>query len=191
MLTVHPRGSVAVPEQHLRTQWIRGNVSTVTLRGWFFQGDNLSIAALCRLQSVSSDRPHFCFIFMGLVLGRRVYFSTHNPLSASGFIYSIHGRIFRQTLIGRMAFVFLKFRRRAFLEPHFRARSVPFFLCCPVLFRAFISKLKSTRLKFTSVLRLRIRQSHPVHTACHPPPSGPFWASWINFLESEVRPRVI
>ncbi len=83
-------------EQHLRTQWIRGNVSVETLCGRFSQGDNLSIAALCRLQSVSSDRPHFCFVFAGLVLGRRVYFSTHNLSSAGGFIYSIRGRIIRQ-----------------------------------------------------------------------------------------------
>ncbi len=53
----------------------------------------------------------------------------------------------RRTLIGRTAFAFLKFRRRAFLEQHIRARSVLFFLCCPVWFRASISKLKSTRLK--------------------------------------------
>ncbi len=106
------------------------NVSAVTLCGRFSQGNYLSVAALCRMQSVNSDWPHFCFIFAGPVLGWRVYFSTHNPLLAGGFIYSLCGRIFRRTLIGRTAFAILKFWLRAFLVPHIRARSVPFF---PVL----------------------------------------------------------
>ncbi len=84
---------------------------------------------------------------------------------------------------------FLKFGK----IPHIRAKSVPFFLSCPVQFRALISKFKSTRLKLIYV-RFTITNTLVVSSAvqfviCRRLPD--FWASWINFPESEVRPQLL
>ncbi len=46
-------------EQHLRTQCPCGNASTFVLSNWLSPVLVRSLAALCRLQSASFDKPHF------------------------------------------------------------------------------------------------------------------------------------
>ncbi len=118
-------------EQHLRTQCIRGNVSVVALCAQFFRRDNLSVAALCRLQSATSDWPHFCSVFAGPA-----------SWSAGTFQYLVHyivgGFLFRHPLYNfRVSFVCWPYGHYGIFGDIRRE----FFLCHIIMWVFFPSKV--------------------------------------------------
>ncbi len=162
----------------------RGNVSTITLCIRFSQGDNLSVAALFKLQSASSDSRIFS-LFSRVPSLVDEYISVPTiPFQPADLFTPFAEEFFILILVGCMALEFLKYRRCTFIEPHIRARSVPFFSVLSSLVPSldFQDQINTFKVDLHPFYNYEYASCVQCGTACHPPPpSGFFEQVELNF----------